>query len=193
MVIAGLSAMPMGPDRPVLCRFVDGRRVARTRRAVSFSTPRGGRLMKKLAAVLFVAILVVGQGPVRGEEKNTNDLKALDARLTQAFKNHDIQELEKHSASDMLVIDPLGRVHNAKQYFAHLEKGGAKISELTESDVKARMFGNTGIVTGLLHLKAMVGDKDISGEYRWTRVYVKQGDEWKVVTEQHTYVLPPQK
>jgi ketosteroid isomerase-like protein len=147
--------------------------------------------MKKLGAVLLVAMLAVGQTQVRGEEKKgKDDLKALDAQLTQAFKNHDVKTLEQHCADHMMVIDPLGRVHNKKQYFEHLEKGTAKISELSESDVHTRVYGDTGIVTGLLTLKAMAGDKDISGDYRWTRVYVKQNGEWKVVSEQHTYVLP---
>jgi ketosteroid isomerase-like protein len=146
--------------------------------------------MKKLGVALFTAILVLGQSQVRAEEKAKDELKALDAKLTEAFKNHDVKELESHVADNIIVIDPLGRVHSKKEYFAHLEKGGAKISDLTETDIKVRHFGNTGVVTGLLHLKAMVKDKDISGEYRWTRVYVKMDNEWKVVTEQHTYVLP---
>ena len=145
--------------------------------------------MKKYGTALLVAILALSLTLARGEEK-ADDLKALDAKLTEAFKNHDVKFLEEHCADHMLVIDPLGRVHNKKQYFEHLEKCGAKISELNESDVKARMFGNTGVVTGLLTLKAMVGSNDISGEYRWTRVYHKKGGDWKVVTEQHTYVLP---
>jgi ketosteroid isomerase-like protein len=148
--------------------------------------------MKKLGAVLFVAILALSQAPARGEDKKEKaaDLKALDAKLTQAFKNHDVKTLEEHAADHMMVIDPLGRVHNKKQYFEHLEKGTAKISELSESDVHARQYGDTGVVTGMLTLKAMANGKDISGDYRWTRVYVKINGDWKVVSEQHTYVLP---
>ena len=33
-------------------------------------------------------------------------------------------------------------------------------------------------------------DKDISAEYRWTRVYNKKGDKWLCVLEQHTHVVP---
>jgi len=148
--------------------------------------------MKKVGAALFVAVLVLSQTPARGEDKKGEDLKALDAKLTDAFKNHDYKLIESHAADDIIFIDPLGRVHNRQQYFEHLGKGNLKISELNESDVQVRHLGNTGVVTGLLTLKAMVGEKDISGEYRWTRVYSKKGKdgEWKVVAEQHTYVLP---
>jgi len=150
--------------------------------------------MKTVGAVLFAAVLAFGLTPARGEEeaaKAADELKALDAKLTEAFQKHDVKTLEKYAADDLLVIDPLGRVHDKKHYFEHLEKGNTKIEELKESDVKVRVFGNTGVVTGLLNLKAMVKDKDISGEYRWTRVYNKKKDgDWQVVTEQHTYVQP---
>jgi ketosteroid isomerase-like protein len=152
--------------------------------------------MKRVGAVLLTAILAFGLTLARGEEKAdsaSDDLKALDAKLTEAFKKHDVKTLEKYTADDVIVIDPLGRVHDKKQYFAHLNKGNTTINELKESDVKVRIFGDTGVVTGLLTLKAMVKDKDISGEYRWTRVYNKKGGEWQVVAEQHTYVYPMEK
>jgi ketosteroid isomerase-like protein len=148
--------------------------------------------MKTVGAVLLTATLALSMTSARGADA-ADGLKALDAKLTEAFKKHDVKTLEKHAADDLLVIDPLGRVHDKKQYFGHLEKGATKIEELKESDVKVRVFGDTGVVTGLLTLKAMVKDKDISGEYRWTRVYNKKGGEWQVVTEQHTYVQPKEK
>jgi ketosteroid isomerase-like protein len=146
--------------------------------------------MKKYGTALLVAVLALSLAPAQGEEKHADYLKALDAKLTQAFKNHDIKMLEEHAAPHMMVIDPLGRVHNRKEYFEHMGQGNFKISELNETDIKARIYGDTGVVTGLLTLKAMAGNRDLSGDYRWTRVYVKEGGEWKVVTEQHTYVLP---
>ena len=153
----------------------------------------GGRSMKKVAAVLFAAIVALGVTPVRGEEaeKAADALKALDAKLTDAFKTNDFKTIEKYTADNVIVIDPFGRVHDKKQYFEHLEKRNLKVEELKESDVKARVFGDTGIVTGLLTIKGKVKDKDISGDYRWTRVYNKsKGGEWMVVSEQHTYVKP---
>jgi len=149
--------------------------------------------MKKVGTVLLMATLAVGLSPVRGQDKKADtvaELKALDAKLTDAFKARDVQILDKYTAKGYLEIDPRGGLHNKKQYLEHLSKGTAKFEDLKETDVKVRVYGNTAIVTGLLHLKAMVQDKDISGDYRWTRVYNKKGDEWLCVNEQHTYVIP---
>ncbi|MGO8753378.1 MAG: nuclear transport factor 2 family protein [Thermoguttaceae bacterium] len=151
--------------------------------------------MKIVSTVLFMGILAVGLSPARGDDKKTEtaaELKALDAKLTEAFESHDFEMLGKHTADDYILIDPRGRVHTKEKYLEHLSKSKAnpKLAELKETDVKVRVFGDTAVVAGLLHVKAKVQDKDISAEYRWTRVYNKDGDTWQCVLEQHTHVLP---
>jgi ketosteroid isomerase-like protein len=151
--------------------------------------------MKRACAVLFTAFLTLGLGLVRGEEKAeaSADVKALDAKLTDAVKHGDTTTLEKHLAEDFLVVDPLGRVHDKKSYLAHVSKDNARFEDLKETQVQARVFGDTAVVTGLLELRGSVKGKDVSGQYRWTRVYNKKGDHWRCVVEQHTYVVPKEK
>jgi ketosteroid isomerase-like protein len=146
--------------------------------------------MKRLSAVLLlvVAILAFGLTPARADDKD--DLKTLDAKLTDAFKARDVKTLDKHTADDFVAIGPLGKVRDKKQYLEHLSKGKAVLEDVKESDIKARVFGETGVVTGVLTIKGKVEDKDIGGDYRWTRVYHKKGGDWLVIVEQHTYVFP---
>jgi ketosteroid isomerase-like protein len=149
--------------------------------------------MKTVGIVLLMAILAVGLSPARGADKKADtgsDLKALDAKLTDAFKARDLPTLGKHLDDDYLLIDPRGGIHNKKQHLKYLTDGTAKFKDLNETDVKVRVFGDTAVVTGLLQVKGKVEDKDISAAYRWTRVYNKSGGEWLCVLEQHTYVLP---
>lgn len=145
--------------------------------------------MKKISAGLAMAILAVGLSQARGQDA-TADLKALDAKLTQAFKERDFKMLGKSMADDYMLIDPRGGIHGKKQYLKHLAEGTGKFKGWKETDVKVKVFGETAIVTGLLQVKGKVEDKDISAEYRWTRVYNKTGDLWLCVLEQHTHVLP---
>jgi SagB-type dehydrogenase family enzyme len=151
----------------------------------------GGLLMKKISAGLLMAILTVGVAlsPARAEDA-ASDLKALDAKLTKAFKDRDVKLIGKHMANDYILIDPRGGSHDKKHYLKHLAEGAPKFKDLKETDVKVRVFGDTGVVTGLLHVKGMAEDKEISAEYRWTRVYNKKGDEWHCVHEQHTHLIP---
>jgi ketosteroid isomerase-like protein len=146
--------------------------------------------MKKITAVFVLASLAVCLSAARGQD-TVSDLKVLDAKVTDAFIAHDFKLLDKHTADDFMLIDPRGGIHNKKEYLKHLNGSGSKVSDLKETDVTVRVFGDTGVVTGLLHVKGKLEDKEISPEYRWTRVYnKKQGDEWRCVLEQHTYVVP---
>ncbi len=144
------------------------------------------------AVVLVVSVLAFGLTARAAEDDKTVEaIKALDMKLTQAFKDRDVKTLEKSLAEDYTEVDPLGRVHTKKQYLGYLSKGTAKLTEVKETDVKVRVIGHTAVLTGLVHIKGTVQDKDIGGEYRWTRVYhQKKGEEWVCILEQHTYVIP---
>jgi len=149
--------------------------------------------MKTLGIVLFMAILAVGMSPARGEDNKADtasDLKTLDAKLTDAFKTGDFAMLGKYFDDDYILVDPRGGLHSKKQHLKHLNTGTAKFKELNETDVKVKVYGDTAVVTGLLQVTGKVEDKDVSAEYRWTRVYNKSGDMWQCVLEQHTYVHP---
>ena len=145
--------------------------------------------MKKISAVLLMVILFVGLSAARGQDA-VSDLKALDAKLTDAFKDRNLKMLAKHIADGYMIIDPRGGVHGKKQYLKHLADGAAKYKDLKEIDVKVKVFGDTAVVTGLLQVTGKVEDKDVSAEYRWTRVYNKKGDVWRCVHEQHTFIHP---
>ncbi len=145
--------------------------------------------MKRAVAVLVTAVLAAGLMPVYGEGK-ADDLKALDAKITEAVKSGDAKTVGKYLADDYLVVDPLGRTHTRKSYLNYIEKDIARFEQLKESDVQVRTFGDAAVITGLLHIKGKVNDKDVTGEYRWTRVYHKKGDDWQIIVEHHTYVHP---
>jgi ketosteroid isomerase-like protein len=151
--------------------------------------------MKRASAVLVLlpAILAFGLLPAHGEgkaEKVGDELKALDARITDAVRAGDGKTVGKYLADDYLVIDPLGRTHTKKSYLGYIEKDIAKFEQLKETDVQVRTFGDAAVITGLLHIKGMVKGQDVSGEYRWTRVYQKKGDDWQIIVEHQTYVHP---
>jgi ketosteroid isomerase-like protein len=152
--------------------------------------------MKKISALALVAILAISLSSARAEDKTSKadtaaELKALDTKLTEEFKAGEFEALGKHMDDDYFLIDPRGGVHTKKQYLEHFsKKGAAKVTELKDGEVKVTVFGDTGVVTGLLQVKGKAEDKDVSAEYRWTRVYHKKAGEWLCVLEQHTGVIP---
>jgi len=58
------------------------------------------------------------------------------------------------------------------------------------SDLKVRIYGNTATFTGRSVQKGMKNGKDYSGDYRFTRVYVKEKGRWITVALQTTLIQP---
>jgi len=59
------------------------------------------------------------------------------------------------------------------------------------SDLKVRVYGkNTAVVTGRSVQKGTENGKDYSGDYLFTRVYVKQNGHWLTVALQTTLIRP---
>ena len=56
------------------------------------------------------------------------------------------------------------------------------------SDLRVRVYGETAVVTGRSVQKGMENGKDYSGDYWFTRVYVKQKGRWLTVALQTTLI-----
>ena len=60
------------------------------------------------------------------------------------------------------------------------------------TDRKVRFYGSTAVVTSLAEIQASTPDGQVSGNYRYTRVYVRdpQG-AWKIVSFEANRVREP--
>lgn len=53
-------------------------------------------------------------------------------------------------------------------------------------DLRVRVYGDTAILTGTTAMHGSYNGKAFSSHYRFTDVYVKQGESWRVVNVQTT-------
>jgi hypothetical protein len=49
------------------------------------------------------------------------------------------------------------------------------------SDIRIRMFGDTAIVSGRMQRTRQINGKKLSDDWRFTKVYVRQAQQWRVV------------
>lgn len=115
-------------------------------------------------------------------------LKNLEQDRAQAVVRGDADYLDKQTTSDYTLIDTQGRVFNKSETLDRIRSGKIKLTSNKVDDLKARVYGNTAVVTGRSTTEGTVDGKDSSGQTRFTRVFVKQGGEWKSVAFQQTRV-----
>ena len=116
-------------------------------------------------------------GPVEQE------LTKLDRELMDAAVRNDQTLMQRLAVERHVFINPAGGVQ---------ERGdtrGPKIESIQPEDVQVRVHGDTAILIGRATVKGGFPDgRDISGAYRYMRVFVKQQGQWKLAATQITAI-----
>jgi ketosteroid isomerase-like protein len=157
--------------------------------------------MKKVstiaAAVLAVCLLAVPLASARGRKtpkaKTGNageQIKALQARATEAQLKADTSFFQKYYADDIVVIHGTGAVYTKAQEIADLKSGSLKYESIEVRDRKVRIYGNTAVVNLLASAKGLLESKPFNADFRVTWIWVKLGGNWKCVSRQVTKIPP---
>jgi ketosteroid isomerase-like protein len=94
------------------------------------------------------------------------------------------------TADDYTFITLRGELRTKAEIVKGFRSGSFKYDSREISDLNVRVYGDTAIVTGRSNQKGKEDGKDYSGDYRFTRVYVKQDGHWRTVALQTTIIKP---
>lgn len=126
-----------------------------------------------------------GRQNVSSAANAEQSLKELEHRWTEAFKNRDSDILD-HILDDRFVFtDDEGQVINKARYIDAVMQA-IKVESYNLDDVTARVFGDTGVVTGRWTGKLTIGGKDASGAFRFTDTFLKRLGRWRAIASQDT-------
>jgi hypothetical protein len=95
--------------------------------------------------------------------------------------------------AEFTFIGPDGELEERDAYLAgyrQLFESGVKVRSIDLFDVKTRLLGDTGIVTGRVLAKVEVGGQPIEENVRFTRVYQRRGSSFRMVAGQGTRIAP---
>ena len=128
--------------------------------------------------------------PAEGKTADGTDEEALlqiERDWTNAAINKDKEVLENILAKDYVGNRDEG-VRNKKQAIASVMSSALKIESLENSDMQPMVFGDTGVVYGMVSAKGKRSSKDIGGKYRFTDIYEKRDGIWQCVASYSTEV-----
>ena len=147
-----------------------------------------GSLQQAGVSILFVlALCVVLAQPAFGLPKRDNhavhkQIEALEEQWRQAIISNNVTEMDHLLADDYIGISANGTVETKAQALAQRKAGTVLIKTLDINDLKVRVYGDTAVVTSKADLEGTNGQSDISGNYRYTRVYNRRLGQWKIVS-----------
>ena len=140
--------------------------------------------MRLFLLPVFIAITASAQTPSGPEQ----ELASVERAWGEALILRDTAALEKLYASEYLFTDPFGAVVTRDQDIANVKSGDFVLKSFEISDVKVRVYGDVGVMTGLNRSQASFKGADASGDYRFTDVFVKRDGRWQVITSHLTRV-----
>jgi ketosteroid isomerase-like protein len=116
------------------------------------------------------------------------EAKRLNRQWMESYVRRDTAFLEQHLAEDYMSTFPDGTVLDKKGEIDSLKSGDIALTEMTPSEMNVRTYGQAAVITGRSTIKAMVKGQEVSGEYRFTDVWVKLSNRWLAVTSQVTRI-----
>jgi ketosteroid isomerase-like protein len=129
----------------------------------------------------------------RGERhESRHEIDQLEQNWKDAILKHNVQAMDQLLAEDYIAITSNGTLQSKEQTLANLKAGTLHFSVIDFSDRKVRFYGQTALVTSRAEVNGNTGEGDISGSYRFTRVYVRDGKgDWKIVSFEASRIREP--
>jgi len=143
-----------------------------------------------LLATVFLSCVLVSAQKGDAEYSTKQEIKSLEEERNRAVVNGDAAALDRMTADDYTFITLRGELRTKAEIVKGFQSGSFKYESRTISDLNVRVYGDAAIVTGRSTQKGMENGKDYSGDYRFTRVYVKQKERWVTVALQTTLIRP---
>ena len=140
----------------------------------------------------FFLMITLAATPFAQASDDGDLLVSLEREWNEALKGHDVAWLEKNFASDLTDISSgNGALHSKAEDIAMMKADKTVYDLLELSELKTRVEGNAGIVTGINHLKGH-DDQGQAFDLRlaFTDTYIRRDGRWQVWATQHTRVKP---
>jgi hypothetical protein len=121
--------------------------------------------------------------PARQTSPVEQELAKLDRELMDAMSRNDQTLMQRVALERYVFINPVGGV------MERADPLGPKIESIQTQDVQVRVHGDTAILIGHANVKGRFPDgPDISGPYRYMRVFVRQQGQWRLAAVQITRI-----
>ena len=136
----------------------------------------------RLIAPVLVCLLVVPLAWCQGNVEQ--QINTLTDQAVQALLKGDTSFFEKSYADDAMIIRGPGAQYTKAQEIEFFKSGANKFEAYDVHERKIHTYGDTAVASMVASAKGSVNGQPFSGDYRVTRVWVRQKGNWKLVLYQ---------
>lgn len=149
-----------------------------------------------MAAALALAVgavpLFAGGLSLAQKHEGRHEIDQLEDEWRNAALNGDAKSMDALLADDYMAITAAGTLQSRDETLQNMRSGRVHFTSLTITDRKVRFYGATAVVTSLATIQATTPDGPVTGDYRYTHVYVRNAQgAWKIVSFEASHVREP--
>lgn len=112
-----------------------------------------------------------------------HEIDALEDDWRTAMLNRNVAALDSMMSDDFMAITSRGMLQSKDETLANIRTGSTRFKSISYSDRKVRFYGTTALVTSRADVTGTGPEGDLSGSYRYTRVYVRDTNgNWRIVS-----------
>jgi len=112
----------------------------------------------------------------------------LENRLSEANRTGDVDFVMRIEDENYTLTNSRALVSHRADDIEELRKRDPRYDVFHTHDMQARVYGDTGIVIGIVSLKGTSAGKPFEADLRFTDTFVKRDGEWKIVAAQVTKI-----
>ncbi len=141
-----------------------------------------------IIAVFSLATCQMRSKPVDRDSEVEQEVMKMEREFGEALTRGDRAILDRFLADDFILTNPLGKVLGKAQVIGDITSADYEIESLINDDINVRVYGETAVATARGTVKGRYKGQDASGQFRYTRVWVRQHGRLQAVAAQSTMV-----
>ena len=115
------------------------------------------------------------------EDEVVKEIKQLEAERSRNLVNGDADKQDQLLAPEFVEVSATGQVRTKAENIQGMKSGQTHWEAFDLSDLDVHVYGETAVVTGRLRRKGTFAGRDISGQSRYTRYYVRRQGHWQAI------------
>ncbi len=152
----------------------------------------GCRAVALVALAICCNIVYAGQNKPPHAHEVRHEIDQLEEAWRNAMLKGDTTTMSGLLSDDYMAITASGMLQTKEETLANLRTRRVHLTSLEVSDRKVRFYGKTALVTSLAEVEGVNADGDVSGGFRYTRVYVRDAQgNWKIVSFEASHIRQP--
>jgi ketosteroid isomerase-like protein len=154
----------------------------------------------KRLVLVTTLLTIVTLSPTSGQTKNSNKqagdaeqtLRRIEQEMVDSLKKGDASVPERYLAETYVFTDVDGTVMDKSRSVGDIKSGALKAPSVKLEDIRVQIYGDAAVVTlRSIEKGTSYKGKDLSGQYRWTDVFVRRNGNWQMVASQATPIRKP--